>query len=68
MTITWTLVWEALVIRVIEAARKGSKAVGLDVSIEGIKKARYFARLELGAKSDQCGFVVGLAENLPFRS
>jgi ubiquinone/menaquinone biosynthesis C-methylase UbiE len=53
---------------VIEAARKGSKAVGLDVSIEGIKKARYFARLELGAKSDQCGFVVGLAENLPFKA
>jgi ubiquinone/menaquinone biosynthesis C-methylase UbiE len=53
---------------VIEAARKGSKSVGLDVSIEGVKKAQYFARLELGAKSEQCAFVVGLAENLPFKT
>lgn len=53
---------------VIEAARRGSKSVGLDVSIEGIKKAQYFARLELGAKSDECGFVVGLAESLPFKA
>jgi len=53
---------------VIEAARKGSKSVGLDVSIEGIKKAQYFARLELGTKSEQCAFVVGLAENLPFKA
>jgi ubiquinone/menaquinone biosynthesis C-methylase UbiE len=53
---------------VIEAARKGSKSVGLDVSIEGIKKAQYFARLELEAKSERCAFVVGLAENLPFKT
>lgn len=53
---------------VIEAARKGSKSIGLDVSIEGIKKAQYFARLELKSKSEQCAFVVGLAENLPFKT
>jgi ubiquinone/menaquinone biosynthesis C-methylase UbiE len=52
---------------VIEAARRGCKSVGLDVSIEGIEKAQCFARLELGEKSDQCGFVVGMAENLPFK-
>jgi ubiquinone/menaquinone biosynthesis C-methylase UbiE len=52
---------------VIEAARRGCKSVGLDVSVEGIKKAQYFAALELGEKSDICGFVVGLAENLPFK-
>ena len=53
---------------VIETARKGNKSVGLDVSIEGVKKARYFAQSELGEKSSLCGFVVGLAENLPFKN
>ncbi len=52
---------------VIEAARRGNRSVGIDVSIEGIKKARYFARLELGKKSELCGFAVSLAENLPFK-
>ena len=53
---------------VIEAARKGNRCVGLDVSIEGVKKAQYFARTELGEKSNLCGFAVGLAENLPFKN
>ena len=44
---------------VIEAARRGNKSVGLDLSIEGIKKAQYFATLELGEKGKFCGFVVG---------
>ena len=52
---------------VIEGARRRNKSVGLDLSIEGIKKAQYFARLELGERSNLCGFVVGLAENLPFK-
>ena len=52
----------------IEAARKGIRSVGIDVSIEGIKKARYFARMELGKKSELCGFAVSLAENLPFKN
>jgi ubiquinone/menaquinone biosynthesis C-methylase UbiE len=53
---------------VIEAVRRGNKSVGLDVSIEGVKKAQYFARSELGEKSNLCGFAVGLAENLPFKN
>jgi len=53
---------------VIEAARKGNRCIGLDVSIEGVKKAQHFAKSELGKKSDLCGFAVGLAENLPFKN
>jgi ubiquinone/menaquinone biosynthesis C-methylase UbiE len=52
---------------VIEGARRGCKSVGVDLSLEGIKKARYFATTELGEKSNLCGFIVSLAENLPFK-
>jgi ubiquinone/menaquinone biosynthesis C-methylase UbiE len=52
---------------VIETTRKGCKSVGVDISLEGVKKARRSATLELGERSNLCNFVVGLAENLPFR-
>lgn len=50
---------------VIEAARRGQKAVGLDLSKEIITKARDFARKELG-KNNRYHFVIGRAEKLPF--
>jgi ubiquinone/menaquinone biosynthesis C-methylase UbiE len=53
---------------VIEAARAGNRCIGLDVSIEGIKKAQFFAQSQLGERYDNCCFVVGLAECLPFKS
>lgn len=53
---------------VIEAARRGCRCVGMDLSLQGIRKARHFADLELGDGSPLCSFVVCLAENLPFKS
>lgn len=52
---------------VIEAARKGHRSIGVDISLEGIKKAQFFATSELGKKSNLCNFAVCLAENLPFK-
>ena len=52
---------------VIEAARRGCKAVGIDISLEGIKKAKYFALSQLGEENNMCSFVVCIAENLPFK-
>lgn len=51
---------------VIEAARKGYMAVGIDISKEGVKKAMNFSKKELG-KDNSCNFVVAVAENLPFK-
>jgi ubiquinone/menaquinone biosynthesis C-methylase UbiE len=52
---------------VIEATRRGCRSVGIDLSFEGIKKARDFAFMELNGKRNLCGFVVASAENLPFK-
>jgi ubiquinone/menaquinone biosynthesis C-methylase UbiE len=53
---------------VIEATRRQCRSVGIDISLEGIRKARQFARSELGERSRDCGFIVCLAENLPFKN
>jgi ubiquinone/menaquinone biosynthesis C-methylase UbiE len=53
---------------VIEATRRGCRSVGLDISFEGVKKARDFAFSELGESRSQCIFVVAKAENLPFKN
>jgi ubiquinone/menaquinone biosynthesis C-methylase UbiE len=53
---------------VIEAARRGVAAVGIDLSEEGIRKARGFAQEALNAAAAPCGFVVASAEALPFAS
>lgn len=50
---------------VIEAARRGWTAVGCDLSINGIRKARSFA--ESQGVADRAFFVVCSAEALPFR-
>jgi len=52
---------------VIEAARRGCKSVGMDISLEGVKKAWHFASSELAGRSNLCHFIVGLAENMPFK-
>jgi ubiquinone/menaquinone biosynthesis C-methylase UbiE len=52
---------------VIEAARRGCRSVGIDLSFGGVKKARDFAFSELTEASRQCTFVVAKAENLPFK-
>lgn len=52
---------------VIEIAKKGCRSVGIDLSLEGIKKARSFAKSELKRKASLCNFVVCLGENLPFK-
>lgn len=52
---------------VIEAAKRGMKATGLDISKEAIVLCRELARRELQKKeSVGAKFVVGDAENLPF--
>jgi SAM-dependent methyltransferase len=53
---------------VIEAARKGWRSVGLDISPEGVAKAKEFAFAQLGEGHDVCDFVVSSAEHLPFRT
>lgn len=50
---------------VIEAARRGQKAVGLELSEEFVSKARNFAQNQLG-RNNLYLFVVGRAEKLPF--
>ncbi len=52
---------------VIEASRKDIFSVGIDISFEGIKKAKYFAEIELG-DSKLCNFAVTNAEYLPFKN
>ena len=52
---------------IIEAARGGCKSVGVDISLDAVKKARDFASSELRERSKLCNFVVGSAENLPFK-
>ena len=51
---------------VIEAARKGVRAIGTDLSLVGIQQARKFAREEGVEKL--CHFVVSSAEALPFKN
>jgi ubiquinone/menaquinone biosynthesis C-methylase UbiE/uncharacterized protein YbaR (Trm112 family) len=50
---------------VIEAGRDGVRAVGCDLSLEGMRRGRRLA--EAQGVSDTCAFVVCLAEKLPFR-
>jgi SAM-dependent methyltransferase len=50
---------------VIEAARRGVAAVGIDLSEQGTHKAYLFAQEELG-KDTRCAFVVASADALPF--
>lgn len=50
---------------VIEAARLGQEATGIELSREMVSKARNFAQKELGRKN-LCHFVIGQAEKLPF--
>lgn len=52
---------------VIEAARRGLYALGLDISKSGIQKAHSFARAELTGESGSCEFLVADAAHLPFR-
>jgi len=51
---------------VIEAARRGWHSFGTDISPLGMKKAKQFAKSELGSKFPP-GFIVASAESLPFR-
>ena len=51
---------------VVEAARLGLRAVGCDLSVQAMRRAR---RLAIGeGLEDRCGFVVCMAERLPFAS
>jgi ubiquinone/menaquinone biosynthesis C-methylase UbiE len=53
---------------VIEAARKGYWSIGVDISMEGIRKAHKFASTSLTTKSTKlCDFLVCSAEKLPFK-
>jgi ubiquinone/menaquinone biosynthesis C-methylase UbiE len=53
---------------VIEAARMGFRAVGVDLSAAGVAKAATFAQETLGPdKGGRCAFVVASAEALPFK-
>ena len=49
---------------VIEAAKIGCRSVGVDISSEGIKKARFFAKNE----GESCDFIVCSADKLPFKN
>ncbi|HEV2119149.1 MAG TPA: class I SAM-dependent methyltransferase [Candidatus Bathyarchaeia archaeon] len=51
---------------VIEATRKGCVSVGVDISSEGVRKAKTFANSELGRNAN-FDFVVGSIDNLPFK-
>jgi SAM-dependent methyltransferase len=51
---------------VIEAARRSIPAVGIDLSEQGIRKAREFAQTSLGEGVTLCAFVVASADALPF--
>lgn len=50
---------------VIEAAKLGQRSIGIDLSAEGIRKARLFANKE--GVSDSAYFAVCSAEHLPFK-
>ncbi len=50
---------------VVEAAKKGQRSVGIDLSFEGAKKARQFANQQSGGLAS---FVVCSAESLPFKN
>ena len=52
---------------IIETSRKGIFSVGIDVSFEGIKKAKYFAEVEL-KDTKLYNFIVANAEHLPFKN
>lgn len=49
---------------VVEAARLGLRAIGCDLSVEAMRRARRLAVAE--GLEDRCGFVVCMAERLPF--
>jgi ubiquinone/menaquinone biosynthesis C-methylase UbiE len=51
---------------VIEAARRGWNSFGTDISPLGMKKAKQFAKSELGSRIPP-GFIVASAESLPFK-
>lgn len=50
---------------VIEAAKLGYKAIGIDCSIEGVKKANKFAQDE--CRTNKAEFIASYAEQLPFK-
>ena len=51
---------------IIEAAKEGVKAIGIDISFEGIKKAKSSARVINRGNLKLCNFLVSSAEFLPF--
>jgi ubiquinone/menaquinone biosynthesis C-methylase UbiE len=51
---------------VIEAARRGCMSIGVDISSEGVRKAKSFASSELGRDAN-FDFVVGSIDRLPFK-
>ncbi|MCZ7355906.1 MAG: class I SAM-dependent methyltransferase [Candidatus Methanoperedens sp.] len=51
---------------VIEAAQRGCVSVGIDISLQGVKKAKNFAEQILN-NDEVCHFIVGSAEYLPFK-
>jgi ubiquinone/menaquinone biosynthesis C-methylase UbiE len=51
---------------VIEAARRGCMSIGVDISSEGVRKAKSFASSELGSDAN-FDFVVGSIDKLPFK-
>lgn len=53
---------------VIEAARMGYRAIGIDISVEGMRRAYSFAKQSLDSDSYAlCDFIVCSADHLPFR-
>jgi ubiquinone/menaquinone biosynthesis C-methylase UbiE len=53
---------------VIEAARNNVRAIGIDVSSEGMRTAHRFAKHILGKNFSLCDFIVCSATHLPFKS
>lgn len=52
---------------VIEAARRGVKAIGIDLSSQGMKKAKRFSKIQLN-KECFCEFVICSATHIPLRT
>jgi len=52
---------------VIEAARRGIKAIGIDLSSQGMKKAKRFSKIQLN-KECFCEFVICSATHIPLRA
>jgi len=52
---------------VIEAARYGIKAIGIDLSAEGMKKAKGFSKVHL-SKECFCEFIICSATHIPLRT